>query len=71
VFAGPDGLAVLPAVAERAAELLRPGGWFAVEHHDTQGSAVAELLRRDGRWADVARHADLSGRPRYITARRH
>jgi release factor glutamine methyltransferase len=71
VFAGPDGLAVLPAVAERAAELLRPGGWFAVEHHDTQGSAGAELLRRDGRWADVARHADLSGRPRYITARRH
>src|SRR5581483_6098783 len=40
VFAGPDGLAVLPSVAARAAELLRPGGMFAIEHDDEQGSAV-------------------------------
>jgi release factor glutamine methyltransferase len=70
VFAGSDGMAILPAVAVRAAELLRPGGCFAVEHHDTQGAAVVELLNRDGRWTDVADHRDLAGRPRYTTARR-
>jgi release factor glutamine methyltransferase len=70
VFAGPDGMAILPAVAQRAAELLRSGGRFAVEHDDTQGASVAELLSRDGRWCDVAEHADLAGRPRFATARR-
>jgi release factor glutamine methyltransferase len=70
IFAGPDGMEILPAVAQRAAELLRPGGVFAVEHHDTQGEAVAQLLTRDGRWSDVADHADLAGRPRFATARR-
>lgn len=70
VFAGADGLALLPAVLERAAQLLRPGGWFAVEHHDTHGAAVVELLARDGRWADANDHRDLAGRPRYATARR-
>lgn len=70
VFAGPDGLALLPAVIDRAAQLLRPGGWLAVEHHDTHGDAVLDLLARDGRWLDASDHADLSGRPRYATARR-
>ena len=70
VFAGQDGMAILPAVAQRAAELLRPGGWFAVEHDETHGAAVEELLAQDGRWSDVADHADLAGRPRFATARR-
>jgi release factor glutamine methyltransferase len=70
VFAGPDGLALLPAVISCAAELLRPGGWLAVEHHDTHGPAVLDLLVRDERWADAADHHDLAGRPRYATARR-
>jgi release factor glutamine methyltransferase len=68
VFAGPDGLAVLPHVIARAAELLRPGGRFAVEHDDTQGAAVPELLERDGRWREIADHDDLTGRPRFATA---
>ena len=70
VFAGPDGLAVIPHVVARAADLLRPGGVVAVEHDDTHGRAVPELLRRDGRWHTVADHADLTGRPRYTTAQR-
>jgi release factor glutamine methyltransferase len=68
VFAGPDGLAVIPHVVARAAELLRPGGLLAVEHDDTHGEAVPELLGRDGRWRDVEDHRDLTGRPRYATA---
>ena len=70
VFAGADGLGVIPDVLARAADLLRPGGVFAVEHDETQQTAVAALLRADGRWADVAAHRDLAGRPRYATATR-
>lgn len=68
VFAGPDGLALMPQVIARAAELLRPGGVLALEHDDNHGRAVPELLEADGRWRDVAHHRDLADRPRYATA---
>src|SRR6202012_3714017 len=41
VFGGPDGMAVIPAVARLAGRLLRPGGLFAVEHDDTTSSVTA------------------------------
>ncbi|MDP9118165.1 MAG: peptide chain release factor N(5)-glutamine methyltransferase [Actinomycetota bacterium] len=68
VFAGVDGLALLPSVIARAGELLRPGGTFAVEHDDTHAVQVPELLRADGRWTDVERRRDLSGRSRFALA---
>ena len=70
VFGGPDGLAIIPAVAARAATLLRPGGAFAVEHDDTHADAVPALLRARSELHDVAEHADLNGRPRFATAHR-
>ena len=70
VFAGADGLDLMSTVASRAAWLLRPGGVLALEHDDTHATAVPALLSGDGRWADVVEHHDLSGRPRYATARR-
>jgi release factor glutamine methyltransferase len=70
VFAGPDGLAVIRPVLDRAADLLRPGGVLAVEHDDSHGRAVPDLLRSAGVFGDVADHADLAGRPRFATARR-
>jgi release factor glutamine methyltransferase len=68
VFAGVEGLAIIPDVIARAAELLRPGGVFALEHDDTHGTAVPELLSADGRWREIADHHDLAGRPRFATA---
>lgn len=70
VFGGPDGLAVIRLVLERAARLLRPGGALGIEHDDTHGTAVPDLLRTDGRFVDIADHPDLVGRPRFATARR-
>jgi release factor glutamine methyltransferase len=70
VFAGPDGLGLMPSVLSRAAELLRPGGVFVLEHSETHVGGVLELFAADGRWDDVADHADLAGRPRFATARR-
>lgn len=68
VFAGPDGLAVIPAVIARAARLLRAGGVLAIEHDESHGDAVPQLLRAAGAWQDVSAHRDLAGRPRYATA---
>jgi release factor glutamine methyltransferase len=70
VFGGADGLAVIRPVVALAAALLRSGGVLGVEHDDVHATAVPELLRADGRFAEVVDHDDLSGRPRYATARR-
>jgi len=67
---GADGLEVLRGVAARAQVLLRPGGWLVVEHADVQGTAVLELLRRQGGWEQVRDHQDLLGRDRFGTARK-
>lgn len=65
-----DGLRIPLAVADRAAILLRAGGWFVMEHADTHGEVLPERLRRRGAWTEVCGHRDLAGRPRYVTARR-
>jgi release factor glutamine methyltransferase len=70
LFAGPDGLAVLPAVVSTARRLLRSGGVSAVEHGDQQGTAITALLSGDDRWRQVVDHRDLAGRPRSVTAER-
>ena len=70
LFAGPDGLAVLPAVVSTARRLLRSGGVSAVEHGDQQGTAITALLSGDDGWRQVVDHRDLADRPRYVTALR-
>ena len=69
VFGGPDGMAVIPAVARLAGRLLRPGGLFAVEHDDTTSSMTAETIRSTALFDDVVARTDLTGRPRFVTAR--
>lgn len=69
VFGGPDGLAVIRPVIARAVTLLAPGGRVGIEHDDTHGETVPELFLASGRYAEVAVHADLAGRPRFTTAR--
>lgn len=69
VFAGPDGLALMPAVLACAHRLLRPGGRVAVEHDDSHGESVPRLLRGKG-FIEVRDHADLAGRPRFTTGSR-
>jgi release factor glutamine methyltransferase len=70
VFGGTDGLAVIRPVIGLAGKLLRAGGSVGIEHDDVHGAAVPSLLRADGRFTDVRAHRDLTGRPRFATARR-
>jgi release factor glutamine methyltransferase len=69
VFGGPDGMAVIPAVARLAGRLLRPGGLFAVEHDDSTSSMTAETIGSTELFDDVVARSDLTGRPRFVTAR--
>ncbi len=70
VFGGPDGLAVIRPVLALAANLLKSGGVVGIEHDDVHGEAVPALLRADGRFTEVTGQLDLTGRPRFATARR-
>jgi release factor glutamine methyltransferase len=70
VFGGSDGMAVIPAVAGLAGCLLRPGGLFAVEHDDTTSSMTAETICNTELFDDIVSRTDLTGRPRFVTARR-
>jgi release factor glutamine methyltransferase len=70
VFGGPDGMAVIAAVVRLAGRWLRPGGLFAVEHDDTTSSRTVELIEDTGLFEEVQARRDLTGRPRFVTARR-
>ena len=63
-----DGLRIPQQVAARAAVLLRPGGFFVMEHADVQGNSLPAALGATGAWVDIQDHADLNGRPRVVTA---
>ena len=62
--------ALVRGVAHAAARLLRPGGWFVVEHADVQGPAVVAVLADQAGWSDLASHRDLAGRDRFASARK-
>jgi release factor glutamine methyltransferase len=63
-----DGLRIPLEVAARAAVLLRPGGFFVMEHADVQGRSLPAALRATASWREIQDHLDLNGRPRAVTA---
>ncbi len=69
LFSGPDGLDALRVVADVAARLLLPGGLLATEHDESHAAEVVSLVAGAG-FGDVTSHPDLTGRPRFVTARR-
>lgn len=67
LYGGADGMQVMRLVSQSAKRLLLPGGSLVVEHADSQGQQVCELLLADG-WNNVLSHKDLTGRDRAVTA---
>lgn len=66
LFGGSDGLAIPRIFIAAAARLLKAGGLLAIEHTETQGEVIAEILNTD--FAEISLHQDLSGRPRWTSA---
>jgi release factor glutamine methyltransferase len=66
---GSDGLDFYRRLATELSDRLQPEGGLLLEFGDHQGPAVSEILAASG-WDVVERHADLSGRDRFLFARR-
>jgi len=69
LYSGEDGLDLIRVISRAGIGLVAPGGTLVLEHAETQGRAVRELLAADG-WRAPATHADLTGRDRATTALR-
>lgn len=68
LFAGEDGLDVIRRLVAGAPDALRPGGLLALEVGAAQGTAVAGLIRADGRYSNERVLPDLAGRDRIVLA---
>jgi release factor glutamine methyltransferase len=66
LFGGADGMKSPRLFISTASRLLKSGGFLAIEHHEDQGAAIADVLSGD--FIDILLHQDLTGRPRFTTA---
>jgi release factor glutamine methyltransferase len=69
VFAGEQGLDVIGPLVQQALQVLKPGGWLAMEIGYSMRDAVLNLLSPT-MWEDVRVVPDLQGIPRVIAARK-
>jgi len=70
LFSGGDGLGVTARLVREAADVLEPDGLLVLEVDTRRASLVAELVGRDRRYSDVRVQLDLTGRERFVLARR-
>jgi release factor glutamine methyltransferase len=73
LYSGRDGLDLIRIIIDKATDLLKPGGWIAIEHSDLQGDAnvgVPGLLKMTEKFENIEDRRDLNGLPRYCVAKR-
>jgi release factor glutamine methyltransferase len=66
---GESGLETTERLLDQGRSVLRAGGWLAIEVDCSRAGSAAHRALELG-WEDVAVHADLFGRERYVLARR-
>jgi release factor glutamine methyltransferase len=69
LIGGTDGLGAITRILVEGREVVRAGGWLAMEVDCLRATECATRAGALG-WSDVAIHADLFGRDRYLLARR-
>lgn len=67
LYGGIDGMDIIHLVSASAKRLLHEGGYLVIEHADSQGEQVRQLLLAD-KWRQVQMHQDLTGRDRAVSA---
>ena len=73
LYSGRDGLDLIRVIIDKAADLLKPGGWLAIEHSDLQGDAIVGvpgLIKKTEKFENIADRKDLNGLPRYAVAKK-
>ena len=67
---GEDGLDVIRGLVRGLDEILRPGGWVGLELGSYQAERVVHMLESVPTLDSAGVHGDLTGRQRYVLARR-
>ncbi|MEO8089588.1 MAG: peptide chain release factor N(5)-glutamine methyltransferase [Gemmatimonadales bacterium] len=69
LVSGEDGMAATVQLLDEGREVLRPGGWLALEVDCSRAALAAGQASAFG-WTEVTIHLDLFGRERYLLAQR-
>ncbi len=67
---GEDGLEVIRSLVGGLDDVLRPGGWVGLETGNSHAEKVVHMLEAVPALDSVGVHADLTGRQRYVLARK-
>jgi release factor glutamine methyltransferase len=70
LFAGDNGMAVIAQLIREAAPLLAPAALLALEVDSRRAAVAAGLVLSHGAYVDVRILRDLTGRERFVVARR-
>lgn len=70
LLSSQDGLSVTRELVRQAPDALARNGFLALEVDTVRAGMVAEMIAVDGRYADIEVLLDLTGRERFVFARR-
>lgn len=70
LYGGSSGLEIPELIMRQAEKLLRPGGFFIMEHSEEQGPEACELIMSTASLRQAATYPDYTGRDRYTVAHR-
>lgn len=70
LFAGREGMSAIHAIVSGAAPVLAPLGVLALEVDERRAQDAATIAREHGAFDQVTVHKDLTGRERFVVARR-
>lgn len=70
LFSADDGMQVIARIISGAADVVLPGGFLVIEIDSRRSGLAQALAATDGRWSDVQLRPDLTGRERFLAARR-
>ena len=70
LFSGDDGMTAIDALVSGAADVVRPGGFLLLEVDSRRAGLARSRAETSGRWSDVQVRPDLTGRERFLVARR-
>lgn len=70
LFSGEDGMSAITRLVTGAADVLESGGLLLLEVDSRRATEARRLAETHGRWTDVQIRPDLTGRERFLVARR-
>lgn len=70
LYSAADGMAHITALAREAAAVLEPEGWLLLEVDARRAQLARETVSAEGWYQEVTVHRDLTGRERFVVARR-